>query len=517
MMNTNKKLLTRQLTTLFLCIAMLVGTTFAWFTDSITNTGNIILSGSLHISAFAFDINPNGDKTVKIEGLNENNPFVFERDGINLSDTDVGILNETNIEPGKTNAKLIFVNNEGTLSSKIRFILETGESDLKDYLWFDLIELQEGNPLTGVLSKKSFTELCDTLDSREFTLKSNENKCFILTYGMNTNIGNEAQALHLTLDLTIHATQLNFEEDGFGNPDYDKFDRWDGQVTTDWYDESKQTYRLQSAADFAGFAKLSTENTFKDKTIILDSNIDLANKEWPSIANFSGTFDGNNHEILGLSGANAIFSSIDNGNVKNLKVLDASIKGNSLKTSILCNTVLEKATIENVVVSGNVSSNNLYTSGMIGAVIYTDDENEVVIKNCINYATVEGTDQVGGLVGCAYANTVFVNCSNFGHINGKGGYGAGGIAGFVTGYSDSTVAPIFKNCQNHGEVSGKNFAGGIAGVLGIEGGMGYYPLVTKFINCASNGNINGQTAHDICGGKVNYSGQPVTNLTIIIS
>ncbi len=41
-MNTKKSLKASGLS-LVLCIAMLIGTTFAWFTDSITNSGNVIL------------------------------------------------------------------------------------------------------------------------------------------------------------------------------------------------------------------------------------------------------------------------------------------------------------------------------------------------------------------------------------------------------------------------------------------------------------------------------------------
>lgn len=47
-MNTKKSLKASGLA-LMLCIAMLIGTTFAWFTDSITNSGNKIEAGNLKI------------------------------------------------------------------------------------------------------------------------------------------------------------------------------------------------------------------------------------------------------------------------------------------------------------------------------------------------------------------------------------------------------------------------------------------------------------------------------------
>ena len=49
-----KKSLKASGITLVLCLAMLIGTTFAWFTDSITNSGNKIEAGNLNIGAIAY-------------------------------------------------------------------------------------------------------------------------------------------------------------------------------------------------------------------------------------------------------------------------------------------------------------------------------------------------------------------------------------------------------------------------------------------------------------------------------
>lgn len=49
--NTKRALLSSVLA-LFLCFAMLLGTTYAWFTDSVTSAGNIIQSGTLDIEMY---------------------------------------------------------------------------------------------------------------------------------------------------------------------------------------------------------------------------------------------------------------------------------------------------------------------------------------------------------------------------------------------------------------------------------------------------------------------------------
>ena len=46
---STKRTLLSSVLSLVLCMAMLIGTTFAWFTDSVTSGNNIIKSGNLVI------------------------------------------------------------------------------------------------------------------------------------------------------------------------------------------------------------------------------------------------------------------------------------------------------------------------------------------------------------------------------------------------------------------------------------------------------------------------------------
>ena len=44
-----KRALIASALSLLLCVSMLVGTTFAWFTDSVTSANNIIMAGNLDV------------------------------------------------------------------------------------------------------------------------------------------------------------------------------------------------------------------------------------------------------------------------------------------------------------------------------------------------------------------------------------------------------------------------------------------------------------------------------------
>ena len=50
--HSTKKALMASVLSLLLCFSMLVGTTFAWFTDSVTSANNIIQSGTLDVEMY---------------------------------------------------------------------------------------------------------------------------------------------------------------------------------------------------------------------------------------------------------------------------------------------------------------------------------------------------------------------------------------------------------------------------------------------------------------------------------
>ena len=47
---STKRALLLSALSLLMCVSMLIGSTFAWFTDSVTSSGNIIKSGTLDVT-----------------------------------------------------------------------------------------------------------------------------------------------------------------------------------------------------------------------------------------------------------------------------------------------------------------------------------------------------------------------------------------------------------------------------------------------------------------------------------
>ena len=61
---STKKALVLSVLSLCLCLAMLLGTTFAWFTDEVTSSGNIIQTGTLKVGMYWVE----GDEVVPAKG-----------------------------------------------------------------------------------------------------------------------------------------------------------------------------------------------------------------------------------------------------------------------------------------------------------------------------------------------------------------------------------------------------------------------------------------------------------------
>ncbi len=224
-----KKTVLGSVLALAVSIALLAGATFAWFTDSIVNSGNTITAGTLKINAYAFDCDDEATGTeYTIDEVNGGKPFKFSATGRDLSSESEKVIEEEKWEPGKSSAKLLQVANGGSLAAKVKLDFTTSGA-LTDVLWFDFIQV-EGGKIAGTFTKRPMNELAELAKNREFQLKEKEKVEYIFVYGMNEDANNDYQGKTFTVDVAILAKQAAVEEDGFGNPDYDAEAEYDRTV-----------------------------------------------------------------------------------------------------------------------------------------------------------------------------------------------------------------------------------------------------------------------------------------------
>jgi len=187
-MKTSKQLLGSVLA-LMLCLLMLLGTTFAWFTDTATTTVNSIQSGTLDVDIIDAQTN------TSLNGLTLE--FV-DQDNNNLW------------EPGCTyNTKEFKVINKGNLALKYEISINGITGDTK------LLEAIDWTVTVGGATT-------DVADLKGTLLPATATDAIVLSGHMKEEAGNEYQNLSITgIGINIYATQLNYESDSYG-PDYDK-------------------------------------------------------------------------------------------------------------------------------------------------------------------------------------------------------------------------------------------------------------------------------------------------------
>ena len=210
--NTRSALISSMLS-LFLCCTMLLGTTYAWFTDSVTSSGNKIMSGSLLVDLELLDKAGRGWHSIKTDAK----PLFYN---------DLW-------EPGYTEIKLLKVENEGSLALKwkARFSSKKELSILSDVI--DVYVCAYGGlndadaaglsypttrNLDGYVKVGTLREFVSTIeDTTNGTLEAGQSAYLGLALKMRESAGNEYQNLDLggVFDIQILAAQCTAEDDSF--------------------------------------------------------------------------------------------------------------------------------------------------------------------------------------------------------------------------------------------------------------------------------------------------------------
>ena len=259
---TTKKALLSSSISILLCFAMLIGSTFAWFTDNVATTNNIITAGNLDVELYY--------KTTEMSDW-----------GTVASTTNV-FKENTLWEPGHTEAVQLRVVNAGTLALKyqlgVNVASEIGSKNvagqdfkLSDYIKYVVID--------GTQNYSSSKDAADAVDATANKLNvaydsgvinlaakndanDDDEKIVTLVVYMPTSVGNEANYLKgkavptINLGINLAATQFTSEEDSFGS-DYDEGAVGEGLS----YDDETGTYIADSTAGLSTAANMASTDT----------------------------------------------------------------------------------------------------------------------------------------------------------------------------------------------------------------------------------------------------------------
>lgn len=295
---------------------------------------------------------------------------------------------------------------------------------------------------------------------------------------------------------------------------------WDGSLDFTWYDETnrKDEYHISTPAEWAALAWICSEDlfylegefnittkgnitdiigtipteqfNFEGVTIYLENDLNMGGVynertgKWSGpnyypiggqyrndgythaqnqdifFAIFYGSFDGQGHTVSNIY-CDRGWSTSDNSTAGWFQSAGLFGRVGAPDTTSHSERPKNDIIIENVAVTGFIETSRS-VGGIVGKTLHVAEGYDIIIRNCLNYATIANSDKkgVGGIVGSAYNGCYIINCANFGKVI-CGMQNGGGISGSSEAICIScyNAGDISESKYNHGQAYGTDNGG----------------------------------------------------------
>ena len=387
---STKRALALSALAIMLCVSMLVGSTFAWFTDSVTSTGNIIKSGDLDVEMFWAD--------GKEDPAAENTAWQNAAAG--------AIFNYELWEPGYTVVRHVKIENVGSLGLKYQINIEANGEVSK---LADVIDVYFVDPAVQVANRAALADqfkigtLSDILagmpSNASGKLLAGEEATITLALKMQETAGNEYKKLEIgsSFSVVLMATQLTHEEDSYD----------------DQYD-ANATYPVNNAAELSEALAIAEDGDIIKFAQDIKGDIVAPQKADTGVIidGAGNTFEG----TLVVDGKSATLTTagltIQNVTFK-ATTADACIQlgDGTNATRYTCNVTIENCTFD--------------APDAVGVKSYTGGDKNLVIRSCTATANAHSLAQLKGIDGVLVENCTInsvrgINFNNSDNITVKG-------------------------------------------------------------------------------------------------
>ena len=435
-----KRMLLTSILSLALCILMLIGSTFAWFTDTVTSGNNIIKSGNLDIDV---EYTLDGDNWNNLDGADD----LFQK----------GLW-----EPGHTEVVALRIKNNGTLALKYAASMNiideiVGKNKdganivLSDILTVSTLVQQSGmvgditvglafSGENSVSYENTTTFKAGNVLREDKELAPGDAHYLIIKVDMAETVGNEANhngtnIPSIDFGIKVLATQYTSESDSFGNQ-YDKDAEYPKQVIkvsssdelvaalagggempialASDIDDFGGTIATDTVVDLSGY-------TLRSRGLRVNNDLDMSNGE-VSMRTTSGYLD-----IRPTEDGVYTFTNVDfineyrrqpNSNVGSDRI-ETMVKLYPMAVGVKSTFVFENCRFENASLSFGASSDK-------------PADVDIIFKNCTfnammgSDAVIEFTSNITGTVNVencifnitgTYANVDVISINNWSNVN----------------------------------------------------------------------------------------------------
>lgn len=443
--NHTRSALFTSIVSLLLCVSMLVGTTFAWFTDEVVSGNNVIAAGNLDVELYYSKTKDFTDEK-KVDGQT----LLFtDKDGKEIKHWEPGVVAYTNLQVANVGSLALkyqlsvnFTNetkvNDHGLSEALKVAVVEGgfEGDRAAAQALTNLVPLESLVLPGVLEGDTKSEIYGVVIYWEPTANDNL---------FNMNNENKGKTLSVDLGINLFATQEMYEKDSFDET-YDENAQLCNFIVTN---EEELVAALAEAknGDVIGIQGNVTWTTgaAHDSTPFVESASTFSVREQAKSTSLITLIGVDETATFTAIGAGVGPIGIDNGTVtfKNLKIVDnsESYAENSWEFGYLefrGNTVFENCEFVNAIMmdgdsaifrscsfnsnkdneyaawvsNGDATFENCYITGARGLKIHEDYGSEVGTVVINNNTFVDLTKKPGLAIGDVNADTTVTLTNN---------------------------------------------------------------------------------------------------------
>ena len=411
-----KRALLTSVMALVMCVVMLVGTTFAWFTDTAKTNVNKIQAGNLNVELLDKDGNSVEGETLKFLQMDENGNV----------QPNAAIL----WEPGATyQLPTLQIKNAGNLALKYK-INVSGAKDA------------DNDPKLDSLKLLDVLEWTYTVDGKDYTLESNkslgvgETDTLVIKATMDKDANNDYQNMAIEgIAITVYATQDTVEYDSNGNT-YDKdaaYPTYPAGLTKDSFSAGEKA--VDSNGNFYTSFKEAMENVADNGTLyfkeneVVDFGTHLDVTKNVTIYGNGADFSGKDISIGTYKAPVNKETTINIYNAKNLVVWGQPTT--NLSDDCTWNVNFYNCTNDNynflmyrggetATAKINLTLENCNANGFADSIVHTTADGTITIKNCTfsnNCAPVNIAHKQSGAMTVTVEDSKFINCGKIDTAN----------------------------------------------------------------------------------------------------
>ena len=248
---STKRALLMSFLSILLCVSMLIGTTYAWFTDEVTSGNNIIKAGNLDVAMNWKDATATGAQQ-------------------EYKDASEGPIFDYDLwEPGYVEAKNVEIKNVGSLAFKYQLRIEAEEevsilANVIDVYYAEAEYKLNDRTMPELTRVGTLAQVLEAMpDNMTGALKAGEVDQVTIALKMQEEAGNEYKSLSIGSKFTVKlfATQDTVEFDSFD-------DQYDAGAEFPEFVRPAKNVKVTTADEFkAALAEAASEN----REVIVDA------------------------------------------------------------------------------------------------------------------------------------------------------------------------------------------------------------------------------------------------------